>query len=87
MTLSEMAASLGLKSTTALRLLCEAGTLPAELKGKTWFVTKETVEEYRHTRLGRRGFPKGKSRKAKTTTSATTATDAPRATRKADDIA
>ncbi len=91
MTLTEMAAALGLKSTTALRVLCENKTLPAELKGKTWFVSNETVEEYRRDRLGRRGFPKGKSRKAKatttTTTSATTTSDAPRAPQKTDDIA
>jgi hypothetical protein len=85
MTLTEMAKVLGLKSTTALRILCENKALPAELKGKTWFVTPQAVEDYRRTRLGRRGRPA--ARKAKTTTTTTTATTAPRAPETADDVA
>jgi hypothetical protein len=58
MTLSEMAAAIGIKSTAALRRLCERGVLPgAELKGKTWFVPVATVEWYRQQRVGKRGRP------------------------------
>lgn len=56
MTLAEMAKAVGIKSTAALRRLCERGALPgAELKGKTWFVPIETVEWYRRERKGKRG--------------------------------
>jgi len=58
MTLAEMAKAVGLKSTAALRLLCEKGALPgAELKGKMWFVPVQTVEWYRKERVGKRGRP------------------------------
>jgi hypothetical protein len=56
MTLSEMAQELGLKDTTPLRRLCEAGVFAgAEKKGKTWLVPVESVDWYRRERLGKRG--------------------------------
>lgn len=56
MTLVEMAQTLGVKSTTALRRLCESGTLQAEKKGKTWLVPIKEVERYKRER--RRGRPR-----------------------------
>jgi excisionase family DNA binding protein len=93
MTLTEMAAALGLKGTASIRRLILDGKIRAEKMGKTWLVPLSEVERYRVDHLGKRGFPKGKSRKAKTTTTTTTTTstptttDAPRAPQKTDDIA
>jgi excisionase family DNA binding protein len=55
MTLVEMAEAIGVKSTTALRRLCEQGALRAEKKGKTWLVPIKEVERYKRER--RRGRP------------------------------
>ena len=55
LTLVEMAKVMGVKSTTALRRLCEKGTIQAEKKGKTWLVPIKEVERYKAER--RRGRP------------------------------
>ena len=55
LTLVEMAEELGVKSTTALRRLCEAGVLRAEKKGKTWLIHTAEVERYKRER--KRGRP------------------------------
>lgn len=57
MTLTQMAAHLGLKDATPLRRLCESGKLRAEKMGKTWLVANEEVERYKRENLGRRGRP------------------------------
>lgn len=56
LTLVEMAEELGVKSTTALRRLCEAGVLRAEKKGKTWLIHTAEVERYKRER--KRGRPR-----------------------------
>jgi excisionase family DNA binding protein len=56
LTLTEMAEAIGVKSTTALRRLCESGALKAEKKGKTWLVHVRDVETYKRRR--KRGRPR-----------------------------
>lgn len=55
LTLVEMAEELGVKSTTALRRLCETGVLRAEKKGKTWLIHEAEVKRYKRER--KRGRP------------------------------
>lgn len=60
MTLTQMAEKLGLKSTAALRRLCESGRIAAEKLGKTWLVEIREVERYKREQLGKRGHKAGK---------------------------
>lgn len=55
MTLSQMAERLGLESTSALRRLCELGSIKADKLGKTWLVKISEVDRYERERLGKRG--------------------------------
>jgi hypothetical protein len=58
LTLTEMAAALGLKDAAGLRWLCRVGGMPrAVLKGKAWLVPPETVAWYRRERTGKCGRP------------------------------
>ncbi len=102
LSIQEAASRLGVSPIT-LSKQAKKGVLRATMIGRSYAVTASEVERYRAEHLGRRGgfddpnHPMhgeqgpGRGRKAKTTTttttSATTTTTAPRATRKADDIA
>ncbi len=56
MTLEEMAAVLGLKNPSTLRMQIGRGVLAAERVGKrAWIVSDEEVERYRAEHLGKRG--------------------------------
>jgi hypothetical protein len=56
MTLTEMAAALGLKDTSNLRRAIDRGALVAERAGKVWMVSDEEVRRYKAEHQGRRGF-------------------------------
>ncbi len=56
MTLTQMAAALGLKDTSSLRRAIQRGALVADLAGKTYVVRESEVERYRREHLGKRGF-------------------------------
>jgi excisionase family DNA binding protein len=56
MTLTQMAAALGLKDTSSLRRAIQRGALTAEMAGKTYMVEEDEVEKYRREHLGKRGF-------------------------------
>ncbi len=83
LTLVEAGERIGLSPHT-LRRAAEARTLSAVKMGKTWLVTVEEVERYERENKGK---PGRKAKTTTTTTTETTTTAAPRATRKADDIA
>jgi excisionase family DNA binding protein len=56
MTLEEMAAALGLKNPSTLRMQIGRGVIAAERVGKrAWIVSDEEVERYRREHLGKRG--------------------------------
>jgi hypothetical protein len=58
LTLTEMAKKYGLTDGSALRHAIKRGILPAEIAGKTYFVTEEDAAAYAEQHLRRRG-PKG----------------------------
>jgi excisionase family DNA binding protein len=60
LTLTEAAAELGISSAT-LRHQVQGGRLTARLFGKTYVVSREELERYRATSLGRPGRPSHRS--------------------------
>jgi hypothetical protein len=58
LTLTEMATKYGLTDGSALRHAIKRKILPAEISGKTYFVTEEDAAHYAEMHLRRRG-PKG----------------------------